>query len=66
MPVVATIKKLLLDTANGTRDNAELPEELQLYKNYINLSQLTHQLPMLPDVIRVQNQKLRAVGQLQR
>ena len=54
MPVVATIEKLLLDSANGTRDdNAELPEELQLFKNYVNLHRLKHQLPMLPDVIRV-------------
>ena len=56
MPVVATIEKLLLDTANGAMDSTELPEEPQLYKNDLDLSQLKYQLPMLPDIIRVRNQ----------
>ena len=58
MPVVVAIEKLLLDAANGTLDSAEIPEELQLYKNDLDLSRLKYQLLMLPDVIRVRNQKL--------
>ena len=60
MPLVATIQKLLLDAANGafTTDGTTLPEELQLYKENLDLSRLKHQLSMLPDIIRVRNQKL--------
>ena len=59
MPVVVIIEKLLLDAANGNLDSTEIPEELQLYKNDLDLSQLKYQLLMLPDVIRVRNQRLR-------
>ena len=58
MPVVAAIEKLLLDAANATLVSTDLPEELQLYKDDLDLSRLKCQLPMLPDVIRVRNQKL--------
>ena len=39
MPVVAMLEKLLLDSASGksTFGTGELPEELQLYKNDIEL-----------------------------
>ena len=34
MPVVTTINKVLLDSANGTRDdNVELPDDLQVFTN---------------------------------
>ena len=36
----------------------QIPEELQLYKNDLDLSQLKYQLFILPDVIRVTNQKV--------
>ena len=58
MPVVVVIEKLLLDAANGNLDSTEIPEELQLYKNDLDLSRLKYQLLMLPDVIRVRNQRL--------
>ncbi len=60
MPVAATIEKVLLHAANGicTTDSTDLPEELQLYKDDLDLSRLKDQLSMLPDVIRVRNQKL--------
>ena len=52
MPVVATIEKLLLDAANGKRTiDDTLPEELQLYKDDLDISRLKYQLSMLPDVI---------------
>ena len=57
MPVVAAIEKLLLDAANGTMESMELPEEILLYKNDLDLTRLKVQLPMLPDAIRVRNQK---------
>ena len=40
MHVVAVLEKLLLDSANGksTFGTGELPEELQLYKNDIDLA----------------------------
>ena len=59
MPVVAVLEKLLLDSANGTSTLAtgELPEELQLYKNDIDLAKLKLQLLMLPDLIRTRNSK---------
>ena len=56
--MVATIEELLLDAANGTLVSTEFSEDLQLYKNDLDLSRLKYQLPMLPDVIRVRNQKL--------
>ena len=57
MPVVVVIE-LLLDAANSNLDSTEIPEELQLYKNDLDLSRLRYQLLMLPDVIRVRNQRL--------
>ena len=36
----------------------QISEELQLYKNDLDLSRLKYQLFMLPDVIRVTNQKV--------
>lgn len=42
MPVVVAIEKLLLDAANGTLDSTEIPEELQLYKNDLDLSRLKY------------------------
>ena len=59
MPVVVVIEKLLLDAANGNLDSTDIPEELQLHKNDLDLSRLKYQLLMLPDVIRVRNQRLR-------
>ncbi|XP_062512635.1 zinc finger MYM-type protein 1-like [Corticium candelabrum] len=60
MPVAATIEKLLLDAVNGTytMDGTALPEELQLYKDDLDLSRLKYQLSMLPDVVQVRNRKL--------
>lgn len=59
MPVVTVLEKLLLDSANGkcTTGSGELPEELQLYKNDIDLAKLKLQLLMLPDLIRTRNAK---------
>lgn len=58
MPVVAAIEKLLLNAANGTMESMELPEEILLYKNDLDLTRLKVQLPMLPDAIQVRNQKV--------
>ena len=59
MPVVTVLEKLLLDSANGksTIGSGELPEELQLYKNDIDLAKLKLQLLMLPDLIQTRNAK---------
>ena len=59
MPVVTVLEKLLLDSANGksTIGSGELPEELQLYKNDIDLAKPKLQLLMLPDLIRTRNAK---------
>ena len=56
MPIVVAIEKVLLNSANGTVESRELPDELELYKN-VNLSRLKYQLQMLPDLIRARNQK---------
>jgi len=45
----------LLDAANGTF-SGELPQELQMYKNDIDLTRLKVQLQMMPDLIRTRNQ----------
>ena len=58
MPVAAIIEKILLDAANGAHNNGELPQELQLYKNDIDLARFKIQLQMIPDLIRTRNQKL--------
>ena len=59
MPVVAVLEKLLLQSANGesTLGIGELTEELQLYKNDIDLAKLKLQLLTLPDLIRARNSK---------
>ena len=51
MPVAEVIERVLLDAANGTF-SGELPQELQMYKNDIDLTRLKVQLQMMPDLIR--------------
>ena len=60
MPPAATVEKLLLDAANSTctMNGTDLPEELEAYKDDLDISQLKYQLSMLPDIIRVRNEKL--------
>ena len=60
MPVVAVLEKVLLDAANGTSgfESGELPEELNLHRNDVDLLRLKTQLLMLPDLIRTRNLKL--------
>ena len=60
MPVVAVLEKVLLDAANGTSgyESGELPEELNLSRNDVDLLRLKTQLLMLPDHIRTRNLKL--------
>ena len=60
MPVVAVIEKVLLDVANGAQSfgSGEFPEELQLYRNDVDMHRLKAQLLMLPDLIRTRNSKL--------
>ena len=55
MPVAEVIERVLLDAANGTF-SGELPQELQMYKNDIDLTRLKVQLQMMPDLIRTRNQ----------
>ena len=56
LPIAAMMEKLLMTAANNTSiDLGELPEEMQLYKNDIDLQKLKHQLQMLPDLIRTRN-----------
>ena len=64
MPVVTVLEKLLLDSANGksTTGSGELPEELQLYKNDIDLAKLKLQLLMLPDLIRTRMPRVQTLS----
>ena len=55
MPVAEVIERVLCDAANGTF-SGELPQELQMYKNDIDLTRLKVQLQMMPDLIRTRNQ----------
>jgi len=55
MPVAEVIERVLLDAANGTF-SGELPQELQMYKNDIDLTRVKVQLQMMPDLIRTRNQ----------
>ena len=58
-PLATVLEKLLLDSANdkSTNGSGELPEELQLCKNDIDLAKLKLQWLMLPDLIRTRNAK---------
>ncbi len=58
MPLVALMEKVLLDASNGEQGSEHLPEELQLYRNDIDVQRLKTQLLMLPDLIRTRNLKL--------
>ena len=50
------MEKLLMTAANNTSiDLGQLPEEMQLHKNDIDLQKLKHQLQMQPDLIRTRN-----------
>ena len=46
------IEKLLLSAANGENDCAELPTELETYKDDLDFKRLQIQLKMLPDLIK--------------
>ena len=55
LSVVAVIEKTLLDAANGSLE--QISDDLQIYKNDLNLVRLQTQLHMLPDLIRTRNMK---------
>lgn len=53
MPVAAAFKKVLFDVCQSIE--VHLPQQLTLYHKDIDLSKLTVQLKMLPDLIRAYN-----------
>ena len=53
LPDVAAIEKMLLDAANGSAE--QVSNDLQIYKNDLDLVRLQTQLHMLPDLIRIRN-----------
>jgi len=56
LPIACTLKKVLIGAANRTQvDLEDLPDELKLYKEEINLEKLKIQLQMLPDLVRTRN-----------
>ena len=61
MPLAATLEKVLLDAAQnnlqGFNDLAMLPNDLQLYVQDMDIKQLTVQPRMLPNLLRVYNEK---------
>ena len=59
LPMAAMIETLLVTAANSTSiDLGELPEELKLYENDIDLKKLKTQLQMLPDLVQTRNVKI--------
>ena len=56
LPVAAGIEKMLLAAVNGNPE--QVPDELQIYKNDLDLARLQVQLQMLPDLIHTRNLKL--------
>ena len=60
MAVAAVMETLFLDAVNGVQSSGlgELPEELKLCKNDVDLHRLKTQLSMLPDLQRTRNSKL--------
>ena len=59
LPMAAMIEILLVTAAKSTSiDLGEPPEELNLYKNDIDLKKLKIQLQMLPDLVRTRNVKV--------
>ena len=61
MPLAAALEKVLLDAAQnnlqGFNDLAMLPNDLQLYVQDMDIKQLTVQPRMLPNLLRVYNEK---------
>lgn len=55
LPVAAVLEKTLIDAANSSPD--QVSDDLQIYKNDLNLVRLQTQLHMLPDLIRTRNMK---------
>ena len=59
LPMAAMIETLLVTAANSTStDLGELPEELKLYENDIDLKKLKTQLQMFPDLVQTRNVKV--------
>ena len=56
IPVAAAIEKVLIDCSNG--EAVSLPQQLEVYKNDLDLTRLRVQLSMLPDLIKTKNQKV--------
>ena len=63
LPVVAAIEKTLLDAANGSLE--QVSDDLQIYKNDLDLVILQTQLHMFPDLIRSRNTKTTLMSLLQ-
>ena len=50
------IEKVLIDHANGTQTDENLPKQLDIYKNDLDFEKLKFQLKMLPDLVKTRNQ----------
>lgn len=57
IPMAVALEKVLLHATHGFDDSWTLPDELQLYEKDVDLKQLIPQLRMLPDLLRVYNEK---------
>ena len=58
LPMAAMIETLLVTAANSTSIDLEIPKELHLYENDVDLSKLKTQVQMLPDLVRTRNVKV--------
>ena len=57
--MAAALEKVLLDATHGfdDRDSWTQSDDLQLYEKHVDLKQLITHLKMLPDLLRVYNEK---------
>ena len=57
LPLITVMEKTLLDAANS-KFSGDLPEDLKIYNNDMNLMRLKIQLQMLPHLISTRNGKI--------
>ena len=57
MPVAAAIEKLLLDAANSTLEDSNIPEVITLYTKFLDIPHLSIQLKMIPDLVKAYNEE---------
>ena len=55
MPVVAVLEKTLLSSANNELSTSDLPSELKLYSEDVDVDRSLLQLKRLPDLVKAYN-----------